>query len=238
MRRVRRSKTPALDAARQKRRALSRGRLIAEALKLIDKRGAAAVSMRALADAVGVTPMALYNHFSSKRDLLAAVADHVIGTAEFDGKRADWRDQVRHCFNVIRSLCLRHPGLPGLLEQDGAVPASAFTPMEVTLRALKQAGFDELSSLRTYFLLINFTLGQASYQTRGPIVGLEPSEKIRTERIARKGHPPAERSELPSNWDFDSSFAFGISLVVSGVEAAVAGRGKRRVLIGTDEGHA
>jgi hypothetical protein len=46
--------------------------------------------------------------------------------------------------------------------------------MEVTLRALGDAGLDELDSTRAYFLLISFTLGQAAYQTRGPIEGLEP----------------------------------------------------------------
>jgi TetR/AcrR family tetracycline transcriptional repressor len=227
--RSRRSKNPSPNATKRKSRDLSRDKLIVAALKLIDERGAAAVTMRALADAVGVTPMALYNHFSSKRDLLAAVADHVISTAEFDGKRTDWRDQVRHCFDVIRSLCLRHPGLPSLLEQDGAAPASVFAPMEVTLRALKEAGLDELNSLRTYFLLISFTLGQVSYQTRGPIAGLETPEKIRAERIVRRGYTVAKHSELRPSWDFDSSFAFGISLIENGVEATVARRRRARI---------
>jgi TetR/AcrR family transcriptional regulator, tetracycline repressor protein len=217
-----RAKRSAPGADRRKRRSLSRDKLIAAALRLIDESGAAAMTMRTLADSVGVTPMALYNHFSSKRDLLAAIADHVIATAEFDGRHADWRDQIRHCFEVLRNLCLRHPGLPGLLEEDGAAPASAFAPMEVSLRALMQAGLGELDSVRTYFLLISFTLGQAAYQTRGPITGLEPSEQIRAQRIIGRGYTVTERLELPSSWDFDASFAFGMSLILNGVEATVA----------------
>jgi TetR/AcrR family transcriptional regulator, tetracycline repressor protein len=209
-------------ASRRKSRDLTRDKVVVAALALIDKTGADAVTMRGLADAVGVTPMALYNHFSSKRDLLAAIADHVIATAEFDGRHADWRDQIRHCFEVLRNLCLRHPGLPGLLEEDGAAPASAFAPMEVSLRALMQAGLGELDSVRTYFLLISFTLGQAAYQTRRPITGLEPSEQIRAQRIIGRGYTVTERLELPSSWDFDASFAFGMSLILNGVEATVA----------------
>jgi TetR/AcrR family transcriptional regulator, tetracycline repressor protein len=82
------------------RGALSRDKLVAAALELFDAGGADALSMRALAEAAGVTPMALYHHFSSKRDLLAAVADHVIGAAEFDGRHVDWRDQIRRCFDA------------------------------------------------------------------------------------------------------------------------------------------
>ena len=120
-----------------KRGDLSRDKLIAAAIELIDQGVADSLTMRALADSVGVTPMALYNHFSSKRDLLAAVAENLISAAHFDGQHADWREQIRHCFEVLRDLCLRHPGLPGLLEQDGAAPGTAFAPMEVTIVALK-----------------------------------------------------------------------------------------------------
>lgn len=204
-----------------KRGDLSRDKLIAAAIQLIDEGGADALTMRALADMVGVTPMALYNHFSSKRDLLAAVAEHIIDAAQFDGQHTDWREQIRHCFEVLRDLCLQHPGLPGLLEQDGAAPGAAFAPMEVTLRALQSQGMTELDSARTFFLLVGFTLSQASYQTR-PIPALEPSEMVRTERIAGRGYKTIERLDMPVTWDFDASFAFGISLILSGVETTVS----------------
>ncbi|TIN16541.1 MAG: hypothetical protein E5Y31_30225, partial [Mesorhizobium sp.] len=125
----------------------------------------------------------------------------------------------RHCFRVLRRLCLSHPGLPSLLEQDGAAPAGVFTPMEVTLRALGAGGLNELDSTRTYFLLISFTLGQAAYQTRGPVEGLEPSERIRAERIAGRGYTATERLDLPSTWDFEASFEFGLALILAGIEA-------------------
>lgn len=207
--------------AKRKPRDLTRDKVVDAALALIDKTGADAVTMRGVADAVGVSPMALYNHFSSKRDLLSAIAESVIGAADFDGHHADWRDQLRHCFDVLRKLCIQHPGLPRLLEFEGAAPACAFKPMEVSLRALQQAGLDDVDSVRTYFLLVGFTLAQAAYQTR-PVPGLEPSEKIRTERIAGRGYTATERLDLPPAWDFDASFAFGISLVLNGIEATGA----------------
>lgn len=211
-------------ALRRKPRELTRDKVVDAALALIDKTGADALTMRGLADAIGVTPMALYNHFSSKRDLLAAIAEKLISATNFDGHHADWRDQVRHCFEVLRKLCLQHPGLPRLLEFEGAAPASVFTPMEVTLRALRKAGLDEVDSLRTYFLLIGYALTQAAYEAR-PVPGLEPSEKIRAERIAGRGRATPQRPALPPRWDFDASFAFGVTLILNGVEATVSGIG-------------
>lgn len=216
----RRSGKTRAAVSKRKRRDLTRDKVVDAALALVDKIGADAVTMRGLADTIGVTPMALYNHFSSKRDLLSAIAESIIGAAQFDGRHAEWREQVKHCFEVLRGLCLQHPGLPRLLEFEGAAPASVFAPMEVTLRALHEAGLDDVDSVRTYFLLIGFTLAQAAYQAR-PIPDLEPSEKIRTERIAGRGYTATERLEIPATWDFDASFAFGISLILNGVEVTV-----------------
>jgi TetR/AcrR family transcriptional regulator, tetracycline repressor protein len=206
---------------RAARGTLTRAGLIASGLALIDRSGADALTMRGLADAVGVSPMALYNHFSSKHAFLLAVAESVIGAAEFDGRKSNWRDQIHHCFAVLRSLCLQHPGLPRLLEMDGAAPATVFAPMEVTLRALRTAGLDDIDSLRTYFVLVGYTLTQASYQKR-PIPALEPSEQVRAERIAGRGYDAIENLKLPAEWDFDASFVFGISLILDGVKFAVA----------------
>ncbi|WP_197038386.1 TetR/AcrR family transcriptional regulator [Billgrantia saliphila] len=191
-------------------------------MALIDEAGADAITMRGLAEAVGVTPMALYNHFSSKRALLSAVAENVISAADFDGQHANWRDQVHHCFSVLRSLCLQHPGLPRLLEFEGAAPASVFAPMEVTLRALREAGLGDIDSARTYFLLVSFTLTQAAYQARR-VPDLEPSAQIRAERIAGRGYEAIEHLAWPETWDFDASFEFGITLILNGVESIAAG---------------
>jgi len=223
--RVKRRTTARASSA--KPRGLTRHKVIDAGLMLLDESGADAITMRGVADAIGATPMALYNHFSSKRDLLSAIAESVIGSVTFDGGQAGWRDRVRHCFDVLRALCLQHPGLPRLLEADGAAPANVFAPMEVTLRALHEAGLDDVDSVRTYFLLTGFTLAQAAYQSR-PIPALEPSEKIRTERIAGRGYRSTERLELPATWDFDASFAFGVALVLDGVEATVSRKATRR----------
>jgi TetR/AcrR family tetracycline transcriptional repressor len=225
--------------AHRKLRDLTREKVIEAGLNLINRKSAEAITMRSLADAVGVTPMALYNHFSSKRDLLRAVAEHVIDRAEFDGRHADWHGQIRHCFRMLRSICLEHPGLPRLLETEGVAPASVFAPMEVTLRAFEQAGLDAIDSLRTYFILVGFTLGQASYQTRGPFPDLEPSEKVRAERIAGRGYRVTERLDMPETWDFDATFEFGITLILRGVEGMISKtitRSKHRTTFPTEGG--
>jgi AcrR family transcriptional regulator len=211
----------------QQLRDLTREKVIDAGLSLINRKSADALTMRSLADALGVTPMALYNHFACKRDLLRAIAEHIIGRAEFDARHADWHEQIRHCFRTLRSICLAYPGLPQLLEVEGVAPASVFAPMEVTLRAFEQAGLNAMDALRTYFILISFTLGQTSYQTRGPFPDLEPSEKVRANRIVGRGYDATERLSMPKTWDFDASFEFGLTLILTGVEGTISKRVRR-----------
>jgi len=66
--------------AGQRRR--SRGDLVAAALGILDDRGLADLTMRALASSVGVQASALYWHFPNKQALLAAVADEIVAAAE------------------------------------------------------------------------------------------------------------------------------------------------------------
>jgi AcrR family transcriptional regulator len=180
-------------------RTLSRDKIVEAALDLIDQNGAGAVTMRGLAQALDVTPMALYNHFGNKNELLRGVAEHVIDRAEFDGGQAKWQDRLRHCFHTLRRICLKHPGLPAMLEIEGAAPASVFRPMEVAIAALVAAGLDEVASAQAYFVLVGFTLSQAAYQARGPIPGLHASR------------------QLAADWDYDAGFGYGLELIIAGV---------------------
>lgn len=114
---------------------------------------------------------------------------------------------------------MRHPAMASLLEIAGVAPAAVFAPMEVTLRALRKAGFDSQDGLRVYFTLVSFTVHQASYQSRGPFPALEPSEKIRAERLSGRGYDTVERLATSSDWDFDAAFEFGLALIIAGIEA-------------------
>ena len=158
-------------------RDLTREKVIEAGLGLLDRDGVDAVTMRAVAESLKVTPMALYNHVSGKDDLLRAIAAHVLDKANFNGSASDWRAQMVFCFREIRAVCLRHPGLSRLLETADIAPATVFAPMEVTLKALGQAGISELDSVRTYFTLVSFTIMQTAYQSRGPYIDLEPTER-------------------------------------------------------------
>lgn len=80
--------------------ALTRRAVVREALALIDRDGVDRFSIRRLANQLGVTPMALYNHVNGKRDLLQAVAERVVTEAEYRTRDGDWKKVAAGAFEL------------------------------------------------------------------------------------------------------------------------------------------
>jgi len=189
------------------------------ALEMLDRAGVERFSVRRLAEHLGVTPMAVYNHVSSKYALLRAVAEYVVAGAKYRAVRGDWRAAIRDCFRTLRRTCLAHPGAVPLIESAEALPQSIFRPMEITLTALKGAGLSSRDALRAYFLLTTFTLGQVSYQIRGWARGVDPGAAIRDDRLERDAFPSVVHAVSSKPWDFDASFEFGLAVIIAGLGA-------------------
>src|SRR5438046_5601477 len=92
------------------RKPLSRERVLDAAIALVDRDGLDALSMRKLAQALGVEAMSLYNHVANKGDLVNAMVDRVIGEIELpEGPDAEWEPAIRACAISAHEAFLRHP---------------------------------------------------------------------------------------------------------------------------------
>lgn len=210
------------DKSRASRDTLSRSRVLAEALVVLNRDGPEALTIRRLAEHLGVSPMALYNHVRNKQDLLQGLAKELLEGAKFSSDDPDWRERIKSCFRELRRICLVHPGITRLLETVDVAPSSSFGPMELTLAALGEIRMTPQDGLRSFFLLTNFTLGQVAYEIRGPFHDLDPVEAARSGRLAGSGFENVERAAGPQVWDFDEAFEFGLSVIIAGL-------GKRQV---------
>jgi TetR/AcrR family transcriptional regulator, tetracycline repressor protein len=207
-----------LSRGRPRHDGLTRDRVLAEALALIDRDGLEALTMRRLAGHLGVTPMALYNHVRDKQDLLQGVASVILTQVSFTSDNPDWRERIRVGFRELRRICLAHAGAARIMETVDVAPFAIFSLMEVTLAALEEIGTSTEEAMRAYFLLSNFTLGQVSYELRGPFPALNPMDVGRHQSFAEVGFPHVERAASIAHWDFDAAFEFGLSTILSGLE--------------------
>jgi AcrR family transcriptional regulator len=220
---------------RGQRLGLTREGVVAEAHRLVEAQGLEALSMRALAHRLGVSTMALYNHVGSKEDLIQAIAQAVVQELQVPARDdGDWRGQVRGCFRALRQVCRANPRSIPLVERAEVLHPAVFRPMEVTLAALQEAGIDLHEALQAYFLLTNFTMGQVSYEIRGPLRGLDPGEAVRRGAILPSEFPLVSKAVSTGHWDFDAAFELGLEIIVEGLvtRADAARRARTRGMRG------
>jgi AcrR family transcriptional regulator len=115
------------DAVR--RAPLSRDRVLRAAVALADQGGIEALSMRKLAQELGVVPMALYKHVANKDELLDGVVDVVVGEIDPPVPGIDWKSAIRQRILSAREALLRHPWASQVIE-------SRNTPTPVVLEYL------------------------------------------------------------------------------------------------------
>ena len=96
-------------AARGPAPSLSRGEIATAAIALADARGIEAVSMRAIAIALGVGAASLYRYVARKDELIELMVDEVMGNDLHFEIRGDWRDDLRSFAQGLRAMTLRHP---------------------------------------------------------------------------------------------------------------------------------
>jgi len=112
------------------------------ALAMVDADGLEALTMRGLADTIGVTPMTLYRYLPNKEAILAEVADRLWRELPPpDPELTGWKEQLRAMWLNLFDLMLRHPHAVPLIARGRTYSATAESDTVGMLGVLKDAGF-------------------------------------------------------------------------------------------------
>src|SRR5215471_19512030 len=132
--------THAPDAERTR---LSKKAVVDRALALADASGLDGLTIRRLAEDLGVTPMALYWHFRSKEELLTGLADQVWAEMNMQVDPAQpWSRQLQGLLESLVRVLRAHPCASQLLLETEKRSEAFLQATEVTLEVLRGAGFD------------------------------------------------------------------------------------------------
>ena len=151
---------PVVDQDR--RRTLTRERLVAEALSVIAADGVDALSMRALATRLKVVPAALYRHVRNKEQLYDLVLDAVL--AEVDDhldQTLAWTEQIKILAHRLRTVLDNHPGIAALLKTRDPLGPHSLALAEAFLAPLHAGGLPPRETGLAFSLLYDYTLGFA-----------------------------------------------------------------------------
>ncbi len=146
---------------------LDRATVLRETLALADELGLAAVSMRAVASRLGVTPMALYRHVGDKSQLLDGLVEQLLLELPLPDPALPWRERLGAMSAATRASARRHPDVFPLLLQRPAATPGALRVRESLYQALRDAGTAEADVPRAERLLSTMVLGFAASEAAG-----------------------------------------------------------------------
>lgn len=201
--------------ARPRKPLLSRERIVATALTLIDGEGLQAVSTRRLAAELGVSGPSLYNHFTTKDDILDAVADAVVAQVDlsmFDGD-PDWRESLVGWARSYRAALAAHPNIVPFLAQGPGRRPAGLRMADAVFGAMTAAGWPPGQATRIGALMRYFVAGSALGSfARGFVDDPTAYDAVAYPHLGR-AHLLAERQQAVD----EGAFETGLRALVDGL---------------------
>lgn len=202
---------------------LTRGRVVSAAIKLADRDGIDSLSMRKLAQDLGVEAMSLYTHVSSKNDLLNALADAVISQIPIPAGGGDWQAGVRQMALAARAVMLRHPWAPRAVEAQTAPGPGALRYVNALLGVLREGGLSVAQAHHALHIIGSRALGfsQDLFDDSGD---LEPEAAAALANQLGASHPYVVEMALAVTHkgalgpcDDDAEFEFVLDFILDGL---------------------
>jgi AcrR family transcriptional regulator len=219
--------TTRTDPDAEPRIPLSRQRVLRAAVALADRGGVGSLSMRKLAQELGVEAMSLYHHVANKDDILDGIVDVVFSEIDLPSGDADWRAAMRQRAVSARQALRRHPWATALMESRSTPGPANLRHHDAVLGILRNAGFSVELAAHAYSLLDAYIYGFALQETSLPFSTPEETAEVAQ---AIMGQFPAE--ELPHlteiavehvlrpGYDYGDEYAFGLDLILDGLDRA------------------
>ncbi|GAB3585517.1 TetR/AcrR family transcriptional regulator C-terminal domain-containing protein [Amycolatopsis endophytica] len=214
-----------------------RHKILEAALGVADERGLESVSMRAVAQRVGVSAMALYPHVSNKEALLDGMVDvllaELLSLREPVPAEAGWWTRLRTVAYAARELSARHPSAFSLLIARPSVTPDAIRATDLVYQALLDAGVPDDQVARVERLFTTFVIGFTASNVNGRFSKGTLNPRARRAQLAPEDVPAHYRlaEHLDRTVDWDAEFEADLDDLRTLVESLTTG-GRRSALIG------
>jgi AcrR family transcriptional regulator len=204
---------------------LTRERVLLAAIALADAQGIEALTMRRLAQELGVEAMSLYHHVRNKQDLLGGICDLVVGEYELPARGAPWKAAVRRTAISAYDALIRHPWAASLLLSGTPESQARLRYMDALLGAFRTGGFSAGMTDHAYHALDSHIMGFTLW-----VVGMNLGTQEELAAMASDFLRELPRDEFPHlvehieqhlkprDPDEEGEFAFGLDLLLDGLE--------------------
>ena len=201
---------------------LSRDRVLRVAVQIADKSGIESLTMRNLAQRLGVEAMTLYHYVANKDDILKDIVDLVVSEIDVPSEGGEWRAALRRSAISAHQVLLRHPWACSLMMSPARIGPARLRYMESLLGRLREAGFSAAMTHHAYHAqdshILGFTMWEVGYSTG--IKELPDSGATLRRQMSLDEYPylveHMGQHGKPSRGD--GEFWFGLDLILNGLE--------------------
>jgi TetR/AcrR family tetracycline transcriptional repressor len=222
----------AIWAERPSRRApITREQMVRQAVALLDEAGFDGLTMRRLAERLGIRAASLYNHVRDKDELLALVADELAGEIRQFDSRAPWREQLAAVAWDYRRVLLGHRDAARVLAATPPLGPNRLRTIEQLLDVLCCAGFDDTEAADAAYVLNTYVVGFILDETQALPARDQQADELR-ELGTRwyRALPPERYPRLVALAEhlfaptMEQRFEFGLATLLDGLELRIARR--------------
>ncbi|NJR37802.1 MAG: TetR/AcrR family transcriptional regulator [Leptolyngbyaceae cyanobacterium CSU_1_4] len=202
---------------------LSRERVLRAALCLADEGGIESLSMRKVAQALGVKAMSLYNHVANKDDMLDGIVDIVVSEIEVPSLDLDWKTAMRRRAISAHEVLLRHPWATMPLVSRINVGSAMLRYVDATLGCLREAGFSYELADHAWNAIDSHIYGFTLQELNFPLKAEEYAETAKSfiSYIPADQYPYMNRLShyvIEGRYDGLHDFEFGLELILNGLD--------------------
>ncbi|MEV0621354.1 TetR/AcrR family transcriptional regulator [Nonomuraea sp. NPDC050404] len=206
---------------------LSRALVLEAAIRVADRGGVESITMRRVAQELGVEAMSLYHHVPNKDAILDGVVDMVFAAIELPGAgHDDWREAIRTRAGSARTVLSRHSWALGLMDSRRNPGPATLRHHDAVLGVLRGAGFTLPMAAHAVSLIDSyvggFVLQEANLPVRVPgdvedvaggILEHLPADELPHLREMITDHA------LRPGYDHTGEFGYGLDLILDALEA-------------------
>lgn len=209
------------------REPVTRERALKVALRLADVGGLEQLTMRKLAEALGVEAMSLYHHVPNKDAILDGLVDLVFEEIELPPVTYGWREAMRARAASVRTVLLRHRWALTVLETRTTPGVATLTHHDAVLGYLRRGGFSIALTAHAYAVLDSYIFGFVHTELNLPFESTEDTHAVAGATLAM--FPPGAypymvelttEHVLKPGYKFGNEFSYGLDLILDGLQRA------------------
>ena len=209
------------------REPLTRQRALSTAVALADAEGIGSLTMRRLAQELGIEAMSLYHHVANKDDILDGMVDLVFGEIELPPQGSDWKTAMRDRARSARAAMTRHPWAISLMESRASPGPATLRHHDAVLGSCRGAGFSVPMSAHAFSLIDSYIYGFVLQEVNLPFDDGDDLEQVVGSMMlpfSAEDYPHlvelTTEHILKPGYRYGDEFEYGLGRILDSLEAA------------------